>query len=185
LTGLDGLWAEHRARLRGYVAQRVRDDTAVDDILQDVYLKAHSALSAVRSSGSLTAWLFRIAANTIADHYRARRPWEAIPEDPPAPEPARDEAAELAECIRPLVAGLPEIYRTALTLSDPEGLPQKEVAERLGVSLSGAKSRVQRGRARLRQNLLDCCTIEIGRRGIVGYAPHDPQGGHGCGEDCG
>jgi len=59
------------------------------------------------------------------------------------------------------------------------------VAERLGVSLSGAKSRVQRGRERLRQGLLDCCAIEIGRRGIVGYAPHDPQGGPDCGSGCG
>jgi RNA polymerase sigma-70 factor, ECF subfamily len=185
MTPLEYLWLEHRARLRGYIAKRVRDASSVDDILQEVFLKAHGALSGVRSRGSLTAWLYRIAANAIADHYRAQRPWEPVPEDLPAPEPARDQAAELAECIRPLVAGLPEIYRTALTLSDLEGLPQKEVAERLGVSLSGAKSRVQRGREQVRQRLLDCCAIEIGRRGIVGYEPHDPQGDPDCGSGCG
>ena len=184
MTPMADLWQEHKARLRVYVARRVRDEAAVDDILQEVYLKAHRALSGVRSRGSLTAWLYRIAANTIADHYRAQRTWEPVPEDLPAAEPARDEVTELAQCIRPLVAGLPEIYRTALTLSDLDGLPQKAVAERLGVSLSGAKSRVQRGRERLRQSLLDCCAIEIGRRGIVGYEPHDPQGGPDCGSGC-
>jgi RNA polymerase sigma-70 factor (ECF subfamily) len=175
------LWLEHRARLRGYIARRVRERDAVDDILQDVFLKAYAGLPGVKPSGSLAVWLFRIAGNAIADHYRSQRPWDALPEDLAAPESQRDDAAELAECIRPLIAELPESYRIPLELSELEGLPQKEVAQRLGLSLSGAKSRVQRGRERLRRRLLDCCAIETGRSGLVGYAPRDPGGCRGCG----
>jgi RNA polymerase sigma-70 factor (ECF subfamily) len=112
------LWQEHKARLRGYIARRVREGDAVDDILQDVFLKAHVGLPGVKSSDSLAAWLFRIAGNAIADHYRSQRPSEALPDDLAAPEPQRDDTTELAECIRPLIAELPETYRAALVLSE-------------------------------------------------------------------
>jgi RNA polymerase sigma-70 factor, ECF subfamily len=169
------LWQEQRSRLRGYIARQVRDSDAVDDILQDVFLKAHASLHTVKSQGSLSAWLYRIAANAIADHYRSQRPSEDLPEELAAPELERDYAAELATCLQPLIADLPETYRTALVLSEIEGLPQKQVADRLGISLSGAKSRVQRGREKLRRRLTDCCEIEIGRGGIFGYEPRSKK----------
>ncbi len=169
------LWQEQRSRLRGYIARRVRESDAVDDILQDVFLKAHAYLHTVKAHGSLSAWLYRIAVNAIADHYRSQRPAEDLPEELAAPEAERDYVAELAACLQPLIADLPETYRTALVLSEIEGLPQKQVAERLGLSLSGAKSRVQRGREKLRQRLTDCCEIEIGRGGILGYEPRNKK----------
>ena len=172
-TFISELWLEHRSRLRGYIAKRVRETHAVDDILQDVFLKASQNLQSLKSRGSVAAWLYRIAANTIADHYRSLRPWEELPDDVAAPELERDYVAELATCLQPLIAELPEAYRAALVLSEIEGLPQREVADRLNISLSGAKSRVQRGREKLRQRLLDCCEIETGRGGITGYEPRD------------
>jgi RNA polymerase sigma-70 factor (ECF subfamily) len=173
------LWQTHRTRLRAYLARRIDDREAVDDLLQEVFLKAHQHLDGVNSSGSIAAWLFRIAGNALADYYRSRRPWEDLPEDLAAPEPAHDARAELADCLRPLIDGLPETDRLALVLSELEGLPQQAVADRLGLSLSGAKSRIQRGREKLRQRLLACCEIETGRRGIVDYAPRRPDG-NGC-----
>lgn len=172
-------WTEHKTRLHGYVAKRVRDRAAVDDILQDVFLKAHTSLHTVKSQGSVTAWLYRIAANTIADHYRGQRPSEDLSDELAAPVPEPDYIAELASCLHPLIADLPETYRLPLVLSEIEGLTQKEVANRLGLSLSGAKSRVQRGREKLRQRVLECCDIETGRGGIVGYELRDKM--RGCG----
>lgn len=98
-----------------------------------------------------------------------------------APEPEADYITELASCLQPLIADLPETYRLPRVLSEIEGLTQKEVAARLGLSLSGAKSRVQRGREKLRQRLLECCDIETGRRGIVGYEIRDKKRGCNCG----
>ncbi|MFA7268301.1 MAG: RNA polymerase sigma factor SigZ [Sterolibacterium sp.] len=175
---ISDLWIEHKTRLRAYIAKRVRERDAVDDILQDVFLKAHVSLHTVKSQGSLTAWLYRIAANTIADYYRGLKPSEELPEELAAPEPEPDYIAELASCLQPLIADLPETYRLPLVLSEIEGLTQKEVATRLGLSLSGAKSRVQRGRKKLRQRLLECCDIETGGSGITGYELRDPQ--YGC-----
>ena len=173
-------WQEYKTRLRGYIAKRVRESEAVDDILQNVFLKAHTSLHTIKSHGSIAAWLFRIAANAIADHYRSQKLWVELPEELAAPEPERNYVAELAACLQPLIADLPETYRSALVLSDLEGLPQKEVANRLGLSLSGTKSRIQRGREKLRQRLLECCDIETGRGGIIGYEPRGKNCDGGC-----
>jgi RNA polymerase sigma-70 factor (ECF subfamily) len=174
---LADLWREHRARLRAYVARRVRDADAVDDIVQDIFLKAQTGLRALRAEGRVAAWLYRVAANAIADHFRAQRPMQELPADLAAPEVERDCTAELARCIAPFVADLPETYRTALRLSEIDGLPQREVAVRLGLSLSGAKSRVQRGRRLLRERFRECCEIEAAGGGLD-CAPRAP--GRGC-----
>ena len=178
---MTNLWQEHKARLRGNIVKQVRDDDAADDILQEVFLKVHKSLHTVKSQCSITAWLFRIAANAVADHYRSQKPWEELPEELAAPEPERDYTAELASCLQPLIADLQEKYKSALLLSEIQGLPQKEVARRLGISLSGAKSRVQRGREKLRLRLLDCCDIQTGRGGVIGYEPRGKECAGCCG----
>lgn len=174
------LWEEYKARLRGYVAKRVDDRDAVEDILQDVFLKAHQNLPDLKARDRVAAWLFRIASNAIADHYRQRQRWVDLPLDLESPQPEPDRIADLADCLHPLIADLPETYRTALILSEIEGLPQSEVAHRLGLSVSGAKSRVQRGRAQLLERLNACCLIESRRRGTLEFEPRDKN----CSEQC-
>lgn len=166
---VSGLWREHRSRLRSFIVKRVPDRDIADDILQDVFLKALDNMQTVRTHGSVSAWLYRVATNAIADYYRSRKPVEELPEDLFAPERETDYVAELAVCLEPFIAQLPEIYRTAVMMAEIEGKTQREVARELGISLSGVKSRVQRGREKLRQRLSLCCEIETGRNGIVGY----------------
>ena len=179
MASIDDLWQEHKDRLRNYISKRVRDRHVADDVLQDVFLKACGSLHTVTSPGSVSAWLFRVAANAIADYYRTHKPMVELPDDLSTPEQERNYLAELASCLQPMIAGLPDIYRTALTLSEIEGITQREVADRLGISVSGAKSRVQRGREKLRERLLQCCEIETGRNGIIGYEVRD----NSCGCD--
>lgn len=169
--------------MRDYIARRVRERENVDDILQEIFIKVRAGLHTVKSDGSMVAWLYRVAANTIADHYRAQRQWEELPGDDelPAPDEQPDLLAELSVCLQPFIAELPDTYRVALQLSEVEGLPQKVVAQRLGISLSGVKSRVQRGREKLRLRMLDCCAIEIGQGGISGYEQRDRNGLLACG----
>ena len=80
---------------------------------------------------------------------------------------------ELAGCLTPLLARLPAIYRDALQLTDVEGLTQVEAADRVGLSVSGMKTRVQRGRHQLKTLLEQCCEIAVDRRGgVADYQPH-------------
>lgn len=77
---------------------------------------------------------------------------------------------------------LPPPYREALTLTELEGVTQREAARMLGVSVSGMKSRVQRGRERLRELFEECCEIALDARSrVVGCAPRaGTRGPTGC-----
>ncbi len=170
-------WKNHKAQLRSYVGKRIDDTNAVDDILQEVYIKASSNLHQLNSKGSLKSWLYRIAHNTIIDFYRGRQPYEELPEDLIAQEQDTGKQAreELAQCLRPLIDELPEKYSTPLRLAELDGVSQQNIANQLGLSLSGAKSRVQRARVKFREQMMACCDFEVGQEGITSYSPKDPS----------
>lgn len=160
------VWKEWQTALRQYLARRVAEQADVDDLLHEIFLKMERNLSRLRESGRIAGWLYRIADNTIADYYRARKRWEEVPEELPAPELSKDTTAELATCLRPMINALPEVYREAVLLSEIEGMKQKVVAEKLGITHSAARSRVQRGREKLRSMMLACCHVEIDAHGL-------------------
>lgn len=160
----DALWTAFSARLRGFIAKRVRGDADIDDILQEVFAKIHGGLGGLKVEDKLEAWLFQVARRAIADHLRKRRLVELPQEVAEKPVPL-DISAEVASWLDPMMSLIPEEDREALSLTDLKGLSQKELAARLGLSVTGAKSRVQRARTRLRNALLDCCHLEMDRRG--------------------
>lgn len=163
------------ADLGAFVSARIRDPDAAEDVLQDVYLKIHSRVGSVRDEEKIGAWVFRVARNAVNDYYRARKPTAELREFPQAPpDPSKEEMEQgLSTAVRDMLEGLPPDYREALYLTEYEGLTQKELAERLGIGLSGAKSRVQRARTRLKAMLLDCCHFELDRRGrVTNYYNH-------------
>ncbi|MDX1951061.1 MAG: RNA polymerase sigma factor SigZ [Verrucomicrobiota bacterium] len=165
---LEKAWDDVASKLRGYIRSRIRDHTAAEDILQDVFVKAHSRVQK-SDVKNVEGWLFQIARNAVIDHYRKVKPTEELPvELAGESESLQLEHVEgLRESFLGMVDTLPEPYREAVILTEFEGLTQRELAERLGISLSGAKSRVQRGRAQLKKALLECCTFEFDRRGNI------------------
>jgi RNA polymerase sigma-70 factor (ECF subfamily) len=181
-------WRELRARLHGFVGRRVGNPEDAEDVVQDVFVRMQRNIGALSSADRLDAWAFRIARNAIADHYRspsrrgvtgeaAAKVMDGLEADGVVGEPSNDARAELARCIAPMVRGLPDTYRRAVELTELEGMTQSAAAERLGLSLPGAKSRVQRGRARLRAMLLRCCEIETDRRGrVIAFETRDGEG---------
>lgn len=161
------IWEEFSQGLLDFIRRRVNDPDDAEDILQEVFLKIHSRIDTLKDGDRLAPWLYRITRNAIIDYYRKQRPFVELPENlelEPKPEDG-EPAAQLAAGLRGFMACLPEKYRQAVVLTELEGLKQAQLAERLGISLSGAKSQVQRGREMLRQSLLDCCHFEFDRRG--------------------
>ena len=163
------------ADLGAFVRSRVGDPIAAEDVLQNVYLKIHSRIGTVRDEEKIAPWVFRVARNAVTDYYRAKRPAQELGEVPePLADPEGDDLERgLSKAVRDMMEGLPPEHREALRLTEYEGLTQKELAERLGIGLSGAKSRVQRARTRLKAMLLDCCHFELDRRGrVTNYYDH-------------
>lgn len=168
-----GAWRELETKLRPFVARRVRSEADADDVLQDVFLRMQRGLAGLRDDERFGPWVYQVARSAVVDHQRVaakHRVAEADGRAEPALDAEDDARAveqELAGYLAPFVATLPSPYREALTLTELEGLSQQQAADQLGVSLSGMKSRVQRGRRRLRQALEACCTIALDARGRV------------------
>ncbi len=186
------LWQLVHDGLRAFIAKRVNDQGHVDDILQDVFVRVHRQIDAVSDPGRLVSWIYQVTRNAIIDHYRKpgrqreissglSAELEVIDEGSEGSitthhDDAAEPRAELAACLRPMIERLAQDYRAAITLVEIDGLTQQAAAERMGLSLSGMKSRVQRGRARLKQMLDDCCLIELDRRGgVIDYRSHSPK----------
>lgn len=177
----EAIWNEFSELLRAFILKRVRNEEAAADILQDVFIKIHSNAASLRHTEKLRAWIYQITRNAIADHYRRQTPMQELSDEMAAPETNETEAlVELAKCVQPFLNKVPEPYREALILSELQGLTQKEVAQKQGTSLSGAKSRVQRGRAKLKEMIMECCALELDYRGSVAGYVQRKDGCHGC-----
>jgi RNA polymerase sigma-70 factor (ECF subfamily) len=171
------IWADVGASVAQFVRRRVHDPHQADDIVADVMVRIHQHLDTVDDRERLTAWVFRIARNAITDQYRRngrRRDTPHAELEPPADDSAdawlsdnADALAEVAACVRPLVAALPDDYRRALELTDLDGRTQAEAARLEGISISGMKSRVQRGRRQFVALVEQCCDVTTDARGQV------------------
>lgn len=184
------MWQDIRTGLRAFIAKRVAGEAEADDVVQDVWLKMQQGLGGLKDQSRLMSWIYQIARHAIIDHYRSpdrRREMPAglaadleVYQSSSSMQTASADSGrlrtELAGCLRPMIERLPEDYRQAVTLVDLEGLTQRAAAAQLGLSLSGMKSRVQRGRRQLKGMLEACCTIELDRRrGVAGYDVRDQK----------
>lgn len=177
VTIVEQAWEAFHEPLHQFIRRRVGDEATAEDLLQEVFLKIHQHGSSLRDARRLESWIYQITRNIVIDHYRSQNPpmtsldaQEVL--DLPEELPDDDIVSELLPCVRAMVLALPEQDRQALILTEYQGLTQKELGERLGLSFSGAKSRVQRAREKLKQELLACCHFELDCRGhILDYQP--------------
>jgi RNA polymerase sigma-70 factor (ECF subfamily) len=162
-------WSPLRARLIAFFRPRVASDDVAEDLAQDVLVKVHQKLGSLRDDGRIGGWISQIARNRLTDHYRGKG------KPAPAPDTVIDDGDEPTSELNRLVGSwllaridnLPETYREAVRMAEVDGVPQRQIAEHLGLSVSGAKSRVQRGRKLLRADLERCCQVEVDGRGNV------------------
>jgi RNA polymerase sigma-70 factor, ECF subfamily len=173
-------WQEMNQQLRGFFRRRVRDDQLAEDLLQETFLRIHNGLASLEEREHLGAWVYRIARNTLVDYLRKGSTSREVPTDDltlaegALAEGALEEATheDVAHWLRHMVQRLPAKYQAAVELAELDGISQREMSERLGISLSGAKSRVQRGREQLKDLLVQCCRWELDRHGgVVDYQP--------------
>jgi len=177
-----GAWREIEGRLRPYIARRVSSAADVDDVVQEIFVRVHRGLAGLRDGESFGGWVYRIAEHVISDLLKtkarallthARQASDEL-EVEHSDEESAELRADLLDCVALFVARLPSPYREAITLTELEGLTQKDAAEMIGISLSGMKSRVQRGREKIRDMFEDCCRISVDARGsVIDCEPRD------------
>jgi len=146
-------------------------------MLQDLFIKAMHQGERFCAIGNARAWLFEVARNAVADRFRLQREMIELPADLVSETEERAAVDSLTSCLPRVLAELSPEDREAITLCDLEGLSQEEYAHRKGLSLPGAKSRVQRARKRLREQLTQSCQVHLDAAGQVDdFVPRAPLG---------
>lgn len=160
-------WNKVQKELKSFIQRKVKDRDLADDIVQDVFIKLHANSSKVKDYNKVTGWLFQVARNSIIDQFR-KQSRQINPNDLEWEGEDTHVLNEcVANCLNVLVDTLPKKYREALVLTDKQNLSQTQLADTLGISYSGAKSRVQRARKKLRDKLEDLYLIETDGYGNI------------------
>ena len=160
------VWNALGCELKKFVYARTRDRALTEDILHDVFLKVQSKFHSLNDRSRAGGWIFTIARNVIVDHYRKRVPMP-VSDFLPTSQEAENYNACAAGYLRQAVQALPWKYRQAIQTVDIDGIPQSQLANKLGITISGAKSRVQRARALVRKKLQEQLHLETDRYGNV------------------
>jgi RNA polymerase sigma-70 factor, ECF subfamily len=165
-------WGAFYGPLRSFVAARVRSAAETDDVVQRILERALAKTDELREADRAAAWLFALARNAVADHYRGLKLKDspAVEElESPWPEPATidEERAFVLGCMQPLLLTLDADSQQLLRWADVEERPLRFIADRLGLSLTAVKSRVQRARKAFLQATRRCCAVTLDARGRV------------------
>jgi RNA polymerase sigma-70 factor (ECF subfamily) len=168
--------------------RRLPNIADAEDVAQEVLIRVLRSSRSIRENERFASWLAAVVRNAVADQLRLRqrhpllatdeiRDEEAVQED----EPDSPGCAGLARVLRPFAERLAPAYRDAIVMSEFEAIPQTEIADRLGLSVSAVKSRTQRARQQLRKLLTDCCQIALdARRSVVACEPRPGARYHQC-----
>ncbi len=164
------IWKNFSPALHRFLVKQTSSKADADDLLQDIFVKIHLKSHEIERPEALPAWVWQISRNAVTDHFRRKKralaPAESL-ETMPAEAVETNLNQLFADTLRPLLELLPEEKREAVRLADFEKMSQKELAEKWGISHSGAKSRVQRARAELGEQFLNLCNFEFDRLGNI------------------
>jgi RNA polymerase sigma-70 factor (ECF subfamily) len=169
------IYEDFRPRILRYLTRLVGEGEA-EDLAQEVFMKIDRGLKSFRGESRISTWIYRIATHAAMDrirgpHARERQgkpsstpPVEEVgngiwTDEEKAPAEQRVIREEMNGCIREIIDALPANYRSAIVLSEMEGLKDAEIAEVLGIHLQTAKMRLHRGRAMLKKELSTACVF--------------------------
>jgi len=163
-------WQEYQKKLLSFIRSKVDTPEDAEDILNDVFISLIKKADDSDTPNNIIAWLYRVTRNRIVDYYRAKKRFEELPEDLTSESTDTNILGQLSCCVLPMIKALPKTYQQTLILSEIEEKKYKEVAEELGLTLSAVKSRILRGREKLRKSMISCCTLHHDNTGnIIDY----------------
>jgi RNA polymerase sigma-70 factor (ECF subfamily) len=176
-TTTETIWNAFHKELFNFINKRVNDKEASNDILQDVFIKIHLKLNTLSDKDKLASWIYQITRNSILDYFRKQKNKVPLTDNLIELEEEKVFNVELVKCLKPMIDQLPDNYKEAILQTEMGVLSQKEYADKLGISYSGAKSRIQRARQQLHSLFNECCSIQSDKYGNIME--------HECKKDCG
>lgn len=161
---ISSLWLEYNNGLKYYILKKVKNEEMANDLSHEVLMKVYNSCCSNIEIKNVKSWLFQIAHNTTIDYLKKQSKFiDKIPENYEQEDANVFMGAE--GIIEPLLKLLPEKYAVPLELSDIKAMKQKEVAQRLNLSLTAAKSRIQRARALFKEKIIECSNLQKDEKG--------------------
>ena len=151
---------EYEDALKKYIFKYVQNDGLTAEVVQEILLKVHKSCCSDIEIKNLRSWLFQIAHNQTMDFFN-----DSKKEDTNAIfETVCNEAdvyQDFSFYLEPLISRLPEKYAEPLKMAEIDGFTQQQVADKLCITLSAAKSRIQRARKLLRKKISCCFHVNL------------------------
>ena len=162
------IWEEFGDRLRRFIYSKVSDTHIVNDIIQDIFYKIHSNIHNLKNNSKLASWLFQIARNTILDYFREEKKARELLKNMEKEDTyvKKTSTEVLRYCMVFFLSRLPKKYEEAIVFTEFKGNSQIELAIKEGISVSAAKSRVQRAKKQLREVVAAYSSFESHRDDI-------------------
>ena len=174
------LWTNFSKGLKRFILKKVKEEAVAEDILQEIFLKILAHPEKLEQAKSIRPYLYVMARHATYDYFRQANSYvsvEAMTELWSEEEIVSLNATLADCCLKAFIQQLPEPYREAVLRVEIEGISQKALAEKTEISYSGAKSRVQRGREKLKELILACCAY---RSDVYGNLQAPNQEGCRC-----
>ena len=163
-SDISSLWLEYKNGLKYYIFKKVNNEEIANDLSHEVLMKVYNSCCSSVNIKNVRSWMFQIAHNTTIDYLKKQGKFtDNVPENYYNDDD--DVYQDANEIVKPLMQLLPEKYATPLQLSDIEELKQKEVAQKLNLSLTATKSRIQRARNLLKEKIIECGNLEKDEKG--------------------
>jgi len=161
------IWAKSKDRLYAYLLAKFSSKELAENVSQEIILNIHKACCNGKEINNLNAWLFQIAHHAGIDYVKKEQRNRLTSEQykPDDEEQKVNVWDHLSLFLEPLIDFLPPEHATALRLADLQKVPQQEIADQLGISLTATKSRIQRARKKLMEQLKTCCHLEFNNQG--------------------
>lgn len=173
-ANLEEIWKIFGDRLKSFILSRISDEMAAEDILQEVFVKIHSNIDKLKDDSKIQSWIFQITRNSMNDYFRSIKKTN---QHLPIPEEVEEDNSSdlMADTLKDMVKMMEELPAEdceALCLTELGGMSQKDYAKKTGISYSGAKSRVQRAKIKLKDLLMKCCHYQFDKYGtVIGIYP--------------
>jgi RNA polymerase sigma-70 factor (ECF subfamily) len=162
------IWEQHSDKLKSFICSKVNGDDNCQDILHDVFLKISENEERIKWVEQPASYVIKMAQNAVVDYYRLKKKTAQLPGIDCINEEQQQSVIKLADCcLLSFIKALPPLYSQALILVELEGLSQKQLAVKLNISYTGAKSRIQRGRKMLKVAILACCPYQFDKYGNI------------------
>jgi len=156
---ISSLWLKYKNGLKYYILKKVKNEEMANDLSHEVLMKVYNSCCSNIEIKNVKSWMFQIAHNTTIDYLKKQTRFiENIPENYDNDD--QNVFLESDGIVELLIKLLPKKYAVPLELSDIKELKQKEVAEKLNLSLTATKTRIQRARTLLKEKIIECSNLE-------------------------